>query len=144
MQFSPFPCSLLPLRFKWCPQHPILKHKTFLFQQHASNNTVIYTRWFKYDRDYLCVNKSQFVPVIFEPACTNVQLIVTETWNLPTCIIQHKLYVVFMISYCITPRLDPCHEQEMFLLQNAHSCSEFDTAPPPPIQWALGSFFPQG
>jgi hypothetical protein len=28
-----------------------------------------YTRWFKYDRDYLCVNKSQFVPVIFEPPC---------------------------------------------------------------------------
>jgi hypothetical protein len=25
------------------------------------------TRWFKYDRDWLCVNKSQFVPVIFEP-----------------------------------------------------------------------------
>jgi hypothetical protein len=25
------------------------------------------TRWFKYDRDYLCVKKSQFVPVIFEP-----------------------------------------------------------------------------
>ena len=32
-------------------------------------NTEI-TRWFKYDRDYLCVNKSQFVPVIFEPPCT--------------------------------------------------------------------------
>jgi hypothetical protein len=30
----------------------------------------LYTRWFKYDRDYLCVNKSQFVPVIFEPPCT--------------------------------------------------------------------------
>jgi hypothetical protein len=29
----------------------------------------VYTRWFKYDRDYLCVNKSQFVPVIFEPPC---------------------------------------------------------------------------
>jgi hypothetical protein len=27
------------------------------------------TRWFKYDRDYLCVNKSQFVPVVFEPPC---------------------------------------------------------------------------
>ena len=27
------------------------------------------TRWFKYDRDDLCVNKSQFVPVIFEPPC---------------------------------------------------------------------------
>jgi hypothetical protein len=26
-----------------------------------------YTRWFKYGRDWLCVNKSQFVPVIFEP-----------------------------------------------------------------------------
>jgi hypothetical protein len=25
------------------------------------------TRWLKYDRDDLCVNKSQFVPVIFEP-----------------------------------------------------------------------------
>jgi hypothetical protein len=32
-------------------------------------HTDIYTRWFKYDRDYLCVNKSQFVPVIFEPPC---------------------------------------------------------------------------
>jgi hypothetical protein len=30
------------------------------------------TRWFKYDRDWLCVNKSQFVPVIFEPPCINV------------------------------------------------------------------------
>ena len=28
------------------------------------------TRWFKYDRDCLCVNRSQFVPVIFEPPCT--------------------------------------------------------------------------
>jgi hypothetical protein len=31
------------------------------------------TRWFKYDRDCLCVNKSQFVPVIFEPPCTTQQ-----------------------------------------------------------------------
>jgi hypothetical protein len=29
----------------------------------------IATRWFKYYRDYMCVNKSQFVPVIFEPPC---------------------------------------------------------------------------
>jgi hypothetical protein len=28
------------------------------------------TRWVKYDRDWLCVNKSQFVPVILEPPCT--------------------------------------------------------------------------
>jgi hypothetical protein len=31
--------------------------------------THLITMWFKYDRDYLCVNKSQFVPVIFEPPC---------------------------------------------------------------------------
>jgi hypothetical protein len=31
------------------------------------------TRWFKYDRDYLCVNKSQFVTVIFEPPCNTTQ-----------------------------------------------------------------------
>jgi hypothetical protein len=28
-----------------------------------------HTRWFKYDRDNLCVNKPQFVLVIFEPPC---------------------------------------------------------------------------
>ena len=28
-----------------------------------------HTRWFKCDRDYLCVNKSHFVPVIFELPC---------------------------------------------------------------------------
>jgi hypothetical protein len=32
------------------------------------------TRCFKYGRDYLCVNKSQFVPVIFEPPCTSASL----------------------------------------------------------------------
>jgi hypothetical protein len=32
-------------------------------------------RWFKYDQDYLCVNKSQFVPVIFEPPCTYLLLL---------------------------------------------------------------------
>jgi hypothetical protein len=30
---------------------------------------LVATRWFKYDPDDLCVNKSQFVPVIFEPPC---------------------------------------------------------------------------
>jgi len=29
------------------------------------------TRWFKYDRDFLCVNCKQSVPVIFEPPCTS-------------------------------------------------------------------------
>ena len=35
--------------------------------QHVRNSSR--TRWFKYNRDYLCVNKSQSVPVIFEPPC---------------------------------------------------------------------------
>jgi hypothetical protein len=40
-------------------------------ENHATSLTllILYTRWFKYDRDDLCVNKSQFVPVIFEPPC---------------------------------------------------------------------------
>jgi hypothetical protein len=41
------------------PRHHSLYGKTFSS----------HTRWFKYDRDYVCVNKSQFVPVIFEPPC---------------------------------------------------------------------------
>jgi hypothetical protein len=32
-----------------------------------------FTKWFKYDRDWLCVNKSQFVPVIFEPPCISTE-----------------------------------------------------------------------
>ena len=44
----------------------------------------INTRWFKYDRDYLCVNKSQFVPVIFEPPCIILPIVLNgcETWSL--------------------------------------------------------------
>jgi hypothetical protein len=49
------------------------------------------TRWFKYDRGWLCVNKSQFVPIIFEPPCTMycfqlrvavIHKIHTKCWNL--------------------------------------------------------------
>jgi hypothetical protein len=35
--------------------------------------SAVNTRWFKYYRDDLCVNKSHFVPVIFEPPC-NIQI----------------------------------------------------------------------
>ena len=34
-----------------------------------SNARFINTRWFKYDRDYLCVNLATSVPVMFEPTC---------------------------------------------------------------------------
>ena len=39
------------------------------------------TRWLKYDRDWLCVNKSQFVPIIFEPSCViSLFLSVIRAW----------------------------------------------------------------
>jgi hypothetical protein len=47
------------------------------------------TRWLKYDRDYLCVNKSQFVPVIFEPPCI---LWVNKRGNINTDWIWKKLH----------------------------------------------------
>jgi hypothetical protein len=52
-----------------------------------------FTRWFKYDRDYLCVNKSQFVPVISEPPCITYQ----SPWSdeafveqLPSTLVTHR------------------------------------------------------
>jgi hypothetical protein len=42
------------------------------FQPGALRDPERCTRWFKYDRDDLCVNKSQFVPVIFQPPCKSV------------------------------------------------------------------------
>ena len=52
-------CSLLVYELK-------MAYRAKIFRPEAT-----YTRWFKYDRDDLRVNKSQFVPVIFEPPCIN-------------------------------------------------------------------------
>ena len=40
---------------------------TYIHTSGAKLTDTLCTKWFKYDRDDLCVNKSQFVPVIFEP-----------------------------------------------------------------------------
>jgi hypothetical protein len=48
--------------YVYTKQYKLIKERHALY---SSPNT----RWFKYDRDDLCVNKSQFVPVIFEPPC---------------------------------------------------------------------------
>jgi hypothetical protein len=45
----------------------------FKFVAFSLFEQVVATRWFKYNRDYLCVNKSQFVPVMFEPHCKIVK-----------------------------------------------------------------------
>ena len=50
------------------------KHTTKLKSRSHNHFCRHGTRWFKYDRDWLCVNKSQFVPVIFEPPCTSLPL----------------------------------------------------------------------
>jgi hypothetical protein len=52
---------------------------------------ILYTRWFKYDRDDLCVNKLQFVPVIFEQTL-NMHILYT-----------YLLYVyiyIYIFIYC--------------------------------------------
>ena len=48
------------------------------------------TRWFKYDRDDLCVNKSQFVPVIFEPPCI---------WWMCTDVSDESTDCIFRVNY---------------------------------------------
>jgi hypothetical protein len=50
--------------------------------------SVVNTRWFKYDQDYLCVNKSQFVPVMFEPPCINY---IQETSKIPLVTSIHTM-----------------------------------------------------
>jgi hypothetical protein len=56
----------------YCRKHSNGRHilGNIINAGNTTNNKIsAYTRWFKYDRDDLCVNKSQFVPVIFEPPC---------------------------------------------------------------------------
>ena len=54
---------------QWRSSWSLLLTKHYSGDQSKKNELDGHTRWFKYDRDYLCVNKSQFVPVIFEPPC---------------------------------------------------------------------------
>jgi hypothetical protein len=65
---------LLPLKSRVATQNAINTLCYCISASFYTNNT----RWFKYDRDYLCVNKSQFVPVIFEPPCI---LLVGPEWR---------------------------------------------------------------
>jgi hypothetical protein len=48
------------------------------------------TRWLKYDRDYLCVNKLQFVPVIFEPPCTLFTIVLFGCFTLDLTVTDDK------------------------------------------------------
>jgi hypothetical protein len=44
-------------------------HCSIIANENQQNAQMIYTRWFKYDRDKLWLVYTQIVPVIFEPPC---------------------------------------------------------------------------
>jgi len=58
------------------------------------------TRWFKYDRDWLCVNKPQSVPVILEPPCTY------RNWPFSPAVIfsKQQFYLRFDILTLVTAK----------------------------------------
>jgi hypothetical protein len=60
-----------------CYKSTALLHRST--HTHTNIHAYIHKRWFKYDRDYLCVNKSQFVPVIFEPHCIYISLLILKS-----------------------------------------------------------------
>jgi hypothetical protein len=60
------------------------------------------TRWFKYDRDWLCVNKSQFVPVVFEPPCTFCKRAGDTKWE------QHRISRTLVSLNTIEICMDLC------------------------------------
>jgi hypothetical protein len=53
---------------------------------------LVNTRWFRYDRDDLYVNKLQFVPVVFEPPCSFRRIILlssSQSGSLRTAMLQN-------------------------------------------------------
>jgi hypothetical protein len=51
MQLSPFPCHNVPLRSKYSPQHPILKHTQPAFDPQCRRPTHLYLtcNWWRSD-----------------------------------------------------------------------------------------------
>jgi hypothetical protein len=68
-------CKPLPIRLMLSQTCYNLLNPMWSLQPTVKEILSVYinTRWFKYDRDDLCVNKSQSVPVIFEPPCTKLR-----------------------------------------------------------------------
>ena len=86
------------------------------------------TKWFKFDRDWLCVNKPQSVPVIFEPPCTCrriwlfIQLLqklaTASPHALPTYFIQKNIYVYISkdaVGPLVTVLTLPCFCHNKFM-----------------------------
>jgi hypothetical protein len=65
-------------------------------------------RWFKYERDELCVNKLQFVPVIFEPPCTSLAKHErTWTWGVKVAVEEAECKGVELVN--VTQDVDRCY-----------------------------------
>jgi hypothetical protein len=74
-KLSKTPSGIKPPNFQLVAQWLIeLRHRVTRYLTVLFLNVSTPTRWFKYDQDDCCVNKSQFVPVIFEPPCSNAVL----------------------------------------------------------------------
>ena len=86
----------LTFKFHWGDKIfvPLMKNtlKCGLCQHHSY--CFGYTRWFKYDQYFLCVNCKQSVPVIFETPCTNE---VNDFGS--ACCISIFFFVYFMGHY---------------------------------------------
>jgi hypothetical protein len=69
------------------------------------------TRWFKYYWDYLHVNKSQFVPVIFEPPCMKKREFLFCPRRLSEYFVKPLVALIKMVL--ILPSLSQygCHEK---------------------------------
>ena len=85
-----------------------------------------YTRWFKYDRDDLCVNKSQFVPVIFEPPFTyNATLRrVRET---TVAVEKENKYYIFSACVCVVLVIQHATRMRRIILSSVLSSPYFST-----------------
>jgi hypothetical protein len=80
------------------------------------------TRSFKYDRDYLCVNKSQFVPVIFEPPC----ILHVYSWIVFLPILVHNRRLVY---FQCSPPVANLFFHKIFIFKKENYFTQFIFAP---------------
>jgi hypothetical protein len=66
MYFSPLPCHLVPLRPKYSPQHPTLKHPQPTFLKVRDQVSHPYKTTGKIIVLYMCISKGWYYP-IFTP-----------------------------------------------------------------------------
>jgi hypothetical protein len=96
LMFPSFSYQVLWRKFKWNNARKYVCYSTVRQSNRALFDIGLegsfdswYTRWFKYDRDDLCVNKSQFVP-LKEKTCAQ------------------SLYLIATLHFCLPAHYSPC------------------------------------